>query len=93
LEQCSAILLKYYTNLDQSEITIKDLKILKGFKERLVELLEIVQPGEEENLKKLFDTRLKELADYQELYTVMLYLSDFLKNISEKTGINFLLIY
>jgi len=86
LEECSAILLKYYDNLQQLEITLKDLDILKRYLERFLEVLGIIQPEEVENFKEQLNSRLKQHADYVEVHKEMLYLSLFLKDIPVQAG-------
>jgi hypothetical protein len=62
---------------------------VKQFRRRFVEVFEIFQPQcDVETFKIKLDDRLKQFEEYKDVHQVMLYLSGFLKNVSEEIGIS-----
>ena len=89
MENCCAILFKYTTNIQNADISLENLKVLKHHKERFFEVLEIIQPGEEINeIKIQFEQRLKDFTEYKRIKTILQYIGDFLQNVPERIGNN-----
>ena len=88
MEKCSNIILNHCHELNDQNITIKNLKSIKEHKERFFQILDIVVESVESGneIKKNFVQRSKELEAYKQAFNVMSYLNEFLLKLPEQIG-------
>ena len=80
-------MLKHCSDLNESNITIKSLDMMKKHSERFFQVLEVFAKAEDVALvKSCFTERTKQLAEYKEVNAVMAYVNNFLLKLPEQIG-------
>uniref|UniRef100_A0A7M5U071 RZ-type domain-containing protein n=1 Tax=Clytia hemisphaerica TaxID=252671 RepID=A0A7M5U071_9CNID len=88
METCSNIILNHCHELNDQNVTIKNLKSIKQYRERFFQILDIVVESVDSvsEIKANFEQRSKEMEAYKEAFNVISYLNEFLLKLSEQIG-------
>ena len=88
MDQCSSIVQIYCANVNESDVTLKDLNLVKSCQERFLEILSIIVNDDKEmgNITQNLEQRSKQFENYKQTFDVLTYIDRFLHNLPEKIG-------
>ena len=88
MEECSTIVQVNCRNLNESDVTFKELTLLKNCQMKFLEILSIILNDDKEmlNITQRFQQLSKQFEDYRETYNVMSYIDEFLQKLPENIG-------
>ena len=95
MEKCSLIFQVYSSSINESDVTLKDLDLIKGYKERFFEILGFINRDDNQLLiiSQNLTQRLKQLDDYKQTFNVMTYLEVFLHGLPENVGKKYIFFF
>ena len=91
MANCTDIIQIYCANLNESDVTLKDLNLLKNCQKRFLEILNIIINDDKviQEITQNLEQRSNQFENYKQTYNVMSYIDGFLQDLSEKLGKDF----